>query len=684
MAEMGGRTSTKLEPVTGWTVVTEAPLKGLSLAREAGRILAWDEGNQLYLLSAQGESLSFSRVQYRIAAGAISDEGSLIALLGDGEDASLLMLDADFDLKVERPAPTESSFLTIDPHGRYVAVGSRLGAVNFLNRYGRPAGRLETIQPIAHLCFLPDRPLLIGAAAFGMLVGVEIMVGRGSGRLEPEILWQDRLMSNVGRLTVSGDGGMILASCFTHGIQRFDLRGRNEGSYHLGGTVSHAVPDFPGRSIAAATLEGELAIMNSAGNVRWRTRLPRPAIALEMDPLGRYVIHGHATGEIVRLDLFGPAPGTERPAEAEGTGSRGKLARTPGPGAAGVAGAAVRTATGSIRRPDWTVPLVQSESQAETAVLTVTEDPDCVAAFTSPHKLQLYTTSGQKLGQGPDMTGVGRILRTAPGWLAAATDRQVVLYDLRRSTQRRLDVSLVELTHLAIRPDSFGLALVQERDRIGRVTPSGRWIWKHELRSPVEDLAIGPEGFAAATTNDGELMVFDPTGEPVAGARFDPSDAPLLIEAPEGSPSGVVWLTLERRMQQLTGHDLHGKILWKCPLPWEGWSVIKVGRFGVVSSADGRVLACDGSGAIRFEGPASGTSNDVFSVDEDGEPLRISRRGVHLICTTLDGRVRWRAVAEENLGPFTAGRAGVAILIGQALAWFKAVGAKRPGEEEFA
>ena len=39
---------------------------------------------------------------------------------------------------------------------------------------------------------------------------------------------------------------MILASCYTLGIQRFDLRGRNEGSYHLGGTVSHAVPDFPG------------------------------------------------------------------------------------------------------------------------------------------------------------------------------------------------------------------------------------------------------------------------------------------------------------------------------------------------------------------------------------------------------------------------------------------------------
>ena len=70
--------------------------------------------------------------------------------------------------------------------------------------------------------------------------------------------------------------------------------------------------------------------MNSAGNVRWRTRLPRPAIALEIDPLGRYVIHGHATGEIVRLDLFGPAPGSERAAETAGGTASGARPRTRG------------------------------------------------------------------------------------------------------------------------------------------------------------------------------------------------------------------------------------------------------------------------------------------------------------------------------------------------------------------
>jgi hypothetical protein len=656
MTEIIGRQATRLEPSTTWTVVTDSPLKGLALAHEAGTILAWDEGNQLYLLNVQGETLSCSRVPNRIQAATISDDGSLIAVLGEADEIGLLVLSADFDVQVERAAPSDATFVTIDPHGRYLAVGTRLHVLHFINRYGRPAGRLETIESISHLCFVPGSAIAIGAAAFGMMVGVALERGRTQGRLEPEILWHDRLMSNVGRLAVSGDGGMVLASCFTLGIQRFDLRGRNEGSYHLGGTVSHAVPDFPGRTIAAATLEGELAVMNSAGNVRWRTMLPRPLVALETDPLGRYLIFGHATGEITRLDLFG-----------------GKHGRAPARAPVRSASASGQTAPaggGSVRTPAWLVPAVEQEEHAETAVIAVADEPPTIAIFSSPHRLQLFSMTGQKQGQGPTMSGVGRILRTAPAWLAAATDRQILLCDLKRSTIRRLDVSLVQLTHLAIKPDDFGLAVIQERDRIGRLTPSSRWVWKQELRDPVEDLAIGPQGYAAITTNGGQLQIFDPAGASAVGFTFDPSDPPLLIEAPEGSPPEVIWLSMARRSQWLRGHSLRGHVVWERLLPWEGWSLLRLGRLALIAAADGRVLTCDGSGAFHGQAGPSGESNDAFCVTADGEPIRISRHGVHLIGATLDGRVRWRAVVDQPLGALAAAAPGTAVLLGKSLAWF--------------
>ena len=41
----------------------------------------------------------------------------------------------------------------------------------------------------------------------------------------------------------------------------------------------------------------------------------------------------------------------------------------------------------------------------------------------SRNRLQVFTAAGGALGQGPEIMGVGRILRTCPGWIAAATDR---------------------------------------------------------------------------------------------------------------------------------------------------------------------------------------------------------------------------------------------------------------------
>ncbi len=334
-------------------------------------------------------------------------------------------------------------------------------------------------------------------------------------------------------------------------------------------------------------------------------------------------------------------------------------------------GSATRTTSGSVRTPDWLVPVVENDSHAETAVVAVVDDPSLIALFTSPRRLQFFDPTGRLLGQGPDLVGVGRMLQTAPGWLAAATDRQILLTDLRHMTHRILDVSLVQLTHLAIRPDEFGLALVEERDRIGRLTPASRWVWKRELREPIEELAIGPYGFLAVTSHNGQLLIFDPAGEMTSSFTFDPSDPPIVIEAPEESPPQVAWVTLSRRSQVLRGHDLRGKVLWERPLPWEGWALHRLGRLVLATAADGRALACDGSGEIHAPSGAASDPKDMFVVDPSGVLLRLSRRGAHLICSTLDSRVRWRCVVDHAIGPLAAGMSGVAVMIGRSLAWFQ-------------
>jgi hypothetical protein len=652
------RTSPRLDPETAWTVLTEAPLKGLGLAREAGSIFVWDETDRLYLLDLNGEFRSVTRASGKIVAAAVSDDGSRIVLLGEG--SRLWLLDADLGVVAERQGPPEPLAVAIDPHGRYVVVSSKMSVSHFYTRFGKPAGRFETLQPLAFMTFVPGSPLLVAAASYGMMIMLDLSE-RGGGRLGADVDWNDRQVSGVGRLTTTGDGAMILASCFTHGVQRYDIHGHNDGSYHLGGTATQAVPDFAGRMFAVATLEGEIAVLNSAGNVRWRTGLPRPAIALETDPLGRFLIYGQATGEIVRLDLY--ATGSE-PAKARTVSAPAPFSARDAPGTA-------RGASATIRKPDWMLPVVANDDAAETAVLTVLDEPSRVAVFTSSLRLQIVATDGQNLGFAPEITGTGRILRTAPGWIAAATDRQIVLYHAVRNAAQRVDLSLVEVTHLAIRPDSYGLAVVQERDRIGRATVAGRWIWKQELKAAVEDIAIGPDGYTAVSNDAGVLSILDPAGVTVGTYQAGGVETLSLIDAVEGAPQEVVWMTLSRTAQVLRGHDLRSKVLWESPVAWEGWQFQRLGPIATVSAPDGRVLAFDGSGHLRGQGKAAEGGKFLLAATPLGEPRRVSRQGVHLMCSDLDGRVRWRCVCEEPLGPIAVGRNGVAAVIGRSLAWFQ-------------
>jgi hypothetical protein len=180
-------------------------------------------------------------------------------------------------------------------------------------------------------------------------------------------------------------------------------------------------------------------------------------------------------------------------------------------------------------------------------------------------------------------------------------------------------------------------------------------------------MAIDSDGFTALTCEDGHLRVYNPAGALAGEFRGPASDPALLISAPEGS--GVAWLTLTRRGQVLRGHDRSGRVAWESPVPWEAWQFLAVGNSAIVVAPDGRVMAYDPSGHAVAQGRADGVP-DAFCLGSNGQPLRVARQGVHLICSDLGGRVIWRAVSDAPLGPLATGRSGLAVLIGKSLAWF--------------
>jgi len=226
MPEMPGRPSSRLEPSPAWTVLTDSPLKGLALAREAGTILAWDEGDQLYLLDTGGRHRSVSRCPGKLLDAAISDDGRLVALLLEG--SRLLCLSGDLEPVADRAAPPDAQVA-----GRRSPRALRRGRhadehESLLYAVWAARGKFETKQALAHLTFVPDRPFLLGGGP------VRVADRRGAplrvlGKLAADIAWEEGGLSNVGRLTSSGDGGVILASCYTHGVQALRPSGPQRG-----------------------------------------------------------------------------------------------------------------------------------------------------------------------------------------------------------------------------------------------------------------------------------------------------------------------------------------------------------------------------------------------------------------------------------------------------------------------
>src|SRR5206468_5542369 len=98
----GNLTSSEpLEPRVRWSQLTEAPLAGLALAREAGHILAWDDAHNLYVLDLAGRQILSTRAPVPLCLAAISDDGKQIVVTS--RDGDIWWLGDKLAPRVHRP-----------------------------------------------------------------------------------------------------------------------------------------------------------------------------------------------------------------------------------------------------------------------------------------------------------------------------------------------------------------------------------------------------------------------------------------------------------------------------------------------------------------------------------------------------------------------------------------------------
>jgi hypothetical protein len=279
-----------------WSHILPTKPRGLALARERGWLLAWDNNQWLYLLNRAGERQAQWHAPERLATAACADDGSAYAAVGGRGE--VWWLAPDLMPRWERVLPQAATAAALDPLGQYLAVSDARGGLHLFDQAGRPVFQVHAARPLCHLAFVPAAPYLVGSADYGLVACFD-----AAGR----IVWRDGLVAHIGSLAVTGDGGQINLACFSEGLQRYAVSGKNLGRLALADPCRLAAITFDGRCLLVTGLDNQLRLLDGEGKTVASHELDQPATALALGAVGETAAVALVDGPIIGLDLGGLA-----------------------------------------------------------------------------------------------------------------------------------------------------------------------------------------------------------------------------------------------------------------------------------------------------------------------------------------------------------------------------------------
>jgi hypothetical protein len=186
--------------------------------------------------------------------------------------------------------------VAVDGFGRRVAVADA-GGVTVFDHDGREVWRAETPRPLVHLAFVPELPVLLGAAEYGLVCAFN-----DTG----EVMWRDGLVAHVGALAVTGDGSRAVLACFTDGLNCYAATSSKRAALARAAPSRLAALDYRGEVLLTTGLANELAKRGPEGDVRSVLMLPANALSLAVEALGAGAVAALADGTLVGVEVVVP------------------------------------------------------------------------------------------------------------------------------------------------------------------------------------------------------------------------------------------------------------------------------------------------------------------------------------------------------------------------------------------
>jgi hypothetical protein len=286
-----------LSPEWTWSFTADAPLVGLDLARESGETAVADASGSVYLLDRRGRVVTLSRGLHELMDIAWSDAGNYGAVVVG--ESTLAVLNRQLRLVWTSDLREPIRAIAVDPFGHHFAACLEGGETRILSSTRKTVGRFKTTRPLSHVRFVTAQSDLIAAADNGLVC---------RHHFDGTPLWGEPWWSNIGDLSITGDGAAIFLAGLNLGIQRFDGNGNSQGTYVVEGTPRLVSTSYTLSRVVTSTVEKGLIWLDSDGEILWAVETPEEILALRCDPLGAGFVCGFEGGRVVRLDWGAPFP----------------------------------------------------------------------------------------------------------------------------------------------------------------------------------------------------------------------------------------------------------------------------------------------------------------------------------------------------------------------------------------
>ncbi|HVS36548.1 MAG TPA: PQQ-binding-like beta-propeller repeat protein [Gemmataceae bacterium] len=273
-----------------WSRKVAAPPRGLVLARERGWLLVWDSDHVLHLFNRTGETQARFQAADAVVAACCADDG--VGFAAVGAQGLVWMLAPDLSPRWERTLPQRGTAAALDPFGQFLAAADAGGGLVLYDRTGRERWRAANARPLHHLAFVPERPALIAAADFGLVV----CYGIGG-----DLLWRDTPVAHTASLAVSGDGAVIALACFSDGLCCYSLDGPKRRRIEGPGPCRLAAASYDGDLFLTADLNQRLQLRDAQGNLRGEWLMDGAPTDLALAALGDLAYVAATDGRILML-----------------------------------------------------------------------------------------------------------------------------------------------------------------------------------------------------------------------------------------------------------------------------------------------------------------------------------------------------------------------------------------------